>query len=79
VGDFGWVLLVIGFGMLAVMVGAVIFGKKPENFGCPKCEHEAGLDERRRHCDDADQDSGWSGGACRCQHDYHWNFESVDR
>lgn len=74
-GNYWWL---IGVAMWVVIVGAIVFGKKSSNpAACPSCDHEAGLDDRRRHCPEQDDHNGWSSDRCRCQNDYHWRYESA--
>jgi hypothetical protein len=75
-GDQWWLFLA-GVALWAVTITAIVFGKKTSNTGCPVCEHEAGLDERRKHCPAQDDNNGWSSHLCQCQNDYHWNYEST--
>lgn len=73
-----WWLLVVGAGMWAVMIAAMVFGKKTSNpDACPKCGHEAGLNST--HCADEIPDlGGWrQNEPCACQNDYHWRYESI--
>jgi hypothetical protein len=71
----------LGCGMWAVMIAVMVFGKKaePDDGACRECGHEAGLDGS--HCaDEIPDDGGWrQPETCRCQNDYHWNFESAYR
>ena len=78
-GDYWWLLL-IGAGMWSVLlVCSYLHLRHPESNpdACPQCQHEAGLDDRRKHCPEQDDYNGWSSSRCRCQNDYHWNYEST--
>jgi hypothetical protein len=65
-----WWLILLGAAIWTPMLIAMF--RQPEaSGGCPKCGHETGRDGS--HCAGVEDYNDW----CRCQHDYHWNYESV--
>jgi hypothetical protein len=73
-GDHWWL---IGVAILVVSIAcSYLHARNPEpNDGCPECTHEAGLDGKR--CDHVEHFNGWSSERCRCDNDWHGNYEST--
>lgn len=72
-----WPLIAAGVAMWAPLVVAAWrkLNSDDDRPGCPTCGHEAGLDGP--HCAEQDDHNGWASDLCRCQHDYHRDYESV--
>lgn len=76
-GDHWWLILVGSAIWTSLLIAAYRHWRHPRANpdACPRCEHECGVDGT--HCENVDHDNGWSSSPCRCQHDFHWNYEST--
>lgn len=70
--------LAMGAVMWGVFICAWVRHKWMKNLSaCPQCEHESGLDDTGKRCGTVEDFSGWVTDRCKCQNDYHWNYDSV--
>lgn len=77
-GDYWWLALLGGVAMWTPLLIAIFRGPPPPDpDSCPECGHQDGLNKARTHCPAQDDHNGWSSDLCRCQNDYHWNYEST--
>lgn len=76
-GDHWWLILVGAAIWTPMLIAAYRHLRNPKTNpdACPRCKHECGVDGT--HCENVDDDNGWSSSRCRCQNDYHWNYEST--
>lgn len=78
-GDYWWLLLIGGSFWVVFIACTISYLRNPDTnpHACPECGHEHGLNKQRKHCGAQDDNNGWSSDLCRCQNDYHWNYEST--
>jgi hypothetical protein len=71
-GHYGWA---VGVGMWAVIIAAMIFGRKKNPNACPQCDHQTG--GTSHGCDWVDHANGWSSDPCDCHHSYHASYVAA--
>jgi len=78
-GEIWWALAICA-AMTAAVFALATYGMlndKPDPNACPECGHESGLNTRSSHCGGQDDHNGWASDLCKCQNDWHWNYEST--